>query len=44
MKCSLSKIQEAAREIDTMKQQLKMDWEGLSKLTEKELEAMEEAY
>ena len=44
MKCSLGKIEEVAREIHTMKQQLKMDWEGLGKLTEKELEAMEEAY
>ena len=44
MKCSLGKIEEAAREIDIMKQQLKKDWEGLGKLTEKELEEMEEAY
>ena len=44
MKCSLGKIEEAAREIDAMKQQLKKDWEGLGELTEKELEEMEEAY
>ena len=44
MKYNLGKLEEAAREIDTMKQQLKMDWEGLGKLTEKELEEMEEAY
>lgn len=44
MKAKLGELEEAASEVDTLKQQLKAEWEDLSKLTEAELDEMEEKY
>ena len=44
MKGKLGKMEEVAGEIDTLKQQLKTEWEGLRKLTKEELDEIEETY
>ena len=44
MKSCLGGLEAAAGEIETMKRGLKTVWEGLSKMTVKELDEMEERY